>query len=141
MYQQSHHCKQSSLCVLVGMEWFYVYIVLFYDSKLNPFMIFFFSQWQYRMHPEICKFPSLHFYDNKLLNGSQMSNKSAPFHQINGLGPYVFYDIIDGQEVRGKSSGVMSLCNEHEADAAVEILKLFKKRLNLLSVSLTFSLS
>jgi len=89
------------------------------------------------MHPEICKFPSLHFYDNKLLNGSQMSNKSAPFHQISGLGPYVFYDIIDGQEVRGKSSGVMSLCNEHEADAAVEVLKFFKKRLNLLSVSLT----
>ncbi|KAL2319095.1 hypothetical protein Fmac_032971 [Flemingia macrophylla] len=44
---------------------------------------------QYRMHPEICKFRSLHFYDNKLLNGSQMSNKSAPFHQTKGLGPYV----------------------------------------------------
>ncbi|XP_029130085.1 uncharacterized protein LOC109812659 isoform X2 [Cajanus cajan] len=83
---------------------------------------------QYRMHPEICKFPSLHFYDNKLLNGSQISNKSAPFHQTKGLGPYVFYDIIDGQEVRGKNSGVMSLCNEHEADAAVEVLKFFKKR-------------
>lgn len=80
------------------------------------------------MHPEICKFPSLHFYDNKLLNGNQMSNKSAPFHQTKGLGPYVFYDIIDGQEVRGKNSGVMSLCNEQEADAAVEVLKFFKKR-------------
>ncbi|RDY11301.1 hypothetical protein CR513_04052, partial [Mucuna pruriens] len=78
---------------------------------------------QYRMHPEICKFPSLHFYDSKLLNGSQMSNKSAPFHQTKGLGPYVFYDIIDGQEVCGKNSGVMSLCNEHEADAAVEVLR------------------
>lgn len=83
---------------------------------------------QYRMHPEICKFPSLHFYDNKLLNGSQMSSKSAPFHQTEGLRPYVFYDIIDGREARGKNSGAMSLCNEHEADAAVEILRFFKKR-------------
>ncbi|KAK2425524.1 P-loop containing nucleoside triphosphate hydrolase superfamily protein [Trifolium repens] len=83
---------------------------------------------QYRMHPEICKFPSLHFYDNKLLNGSQMSSKSAPFHQTKGLGPYAFYDIIDGREAHGKNSGAMSLCNEHEADAAVEILRFFKKR-------------
>ncbi|XP_027341942.1 uncharacterized protein LOC113854861 isoform X2 [Abrus precatorius] len=83
---------------------------------------------QYRMHPEICKFPSFHFYDNKLLNGSQMSSKSAPFHQTRGLGPYVFYDIIDGREVHGKNSGVMSLCNEHEANAAVEVLRFFKKR-------------
>ncbi|MCH79336.1 P-loop containing nucleoside triphosphate hydrolases superfamily protein [Trifolium medium] len=83
---------------------------------------------QYRMHPEICMFPSLHFYDNKLLNGSQMSSKSAPFHQTEGLGPYAFYDIIDGREAHGKNSGAMSLCNEHEADAAVEILRFFKKR-------------
>ncbi|KAK7325346.1 hypothetical protein VNO77_29508 [Canavalia gladiata] len=83
---------------------------------------------QYRMHPEICKFPSLHFYDNKLLNGSQMSSKSAPFHQTKGLGPYVFYDVIDGREVRRKNAGAMSLCNEHEADAAVEVLRFFKKR-------------
>ena len=80
------------------------------------------------MHPEICKFPSLHFYDNKLLNGSQMSCKSAPFHQTKGLGPYVFYDITDGREVRGKNTGAMSLCNEHEVDAAVEVLRFFKKR-------------
>ncbi|KAI5434955.1 hypothetical protein KIW84_021687 [Lathyrus oleraceus] len=53
---------------------------------------------QYRMHPEICKFPSSHFYDNKLLNGSQMSSKSTPCHQTEGLGPYAFYDIVDGRE-------------------------------------------
>ena len=80
------------------------------------------------MHPEICRFPSLHFYDRKLLNGDKMSSKSAPFHEIEGLGPYVFYDIVDGQEHRGKNSGALSLYNEHEADAAVEVLRFFKKR-------------
>uniref|UniRef100_A0A2N9GL28 DNA2/NAM7 helicase-like C-terminal domain-containing protein n=1 Tax=Fagus sylvatica TaxID=28930 RepID=A0A2N9GL28_FAGSY len=57
-----------------------------------------------------------------------MSSKSTPFHEIEGLGPYVFYDIVDGQEHRGKNSGTMSLYNEYEANAAVEVLRFFKKR-------------
>lgn len=80
------------------------------------------------MHPEICRFPSLYFYDSKLLNGNQMSNISAPFHEIEGLGPYIFFDIVDGRELHGKNSGALSLYNEHEADAAVEVLRFFKKR-------------
>lgn len=80
------------------------------------------------MHPEICRFPSLHFYESKLLNGDQMSSKSTSFHETEGLGPYVFYDIVDGLELRGKNSGALSLYNEHEADAAVDLLKFFKKR-------------
>jgi senataxin len=68
-----------------------------------------------------------------------MSSKSAPFHQTKGLGPYAFYDIIDGREAHGKNSGAMSLCNEHEADAAVEILRFFKKRYRC-SISLSLSL-
>ncbi|XP_050380960.1 uncharacterized ATP-dependent helicase C29A10.10c isoform X2 [Argentina anserina] len=83
---------------------------------------------QYRMHPDICLFPSVHFYEKKLLNGDDMSGKSAPFHETKGLGPYIFYDVIDGRELRGKNSSGMSLYNEHEADAAVELLKFFKKR-------------
>ncbi|PIA43898.1 hypothetical protein AQUCO_01800146v1 [Aquilegia coerulea] len=82
---------------------------------------------QYRMHPEICKFPSLHFYDDKLLNGDQMSSKVAPFHENKYLGPYMFFDVVDGQESHGKS-GAMSLYNECEASVAVEILKFFSKR-------------
>ncbi|AEE29498.2 P-loop containing nucleoside triphosphate hydrolases superfamily protein [Arabidopsis thaliana] len=81
---------------------------------------------QYRMHPEICRFPSMHFYDNKLLNGVDMSSKSAPFHENHHLGPYVFYDIVDGQEHRSGDSS--SVCNEQEAEAAVQLLRFFKKR-------------
>lgn len=80
---------------------------------------------QYRMHPEICRFPSLHFYDGNLLNGDGMSNKEKPFHKTQGLGPYLFFDIVDGQELNGKNSG--SLYNECEADAAVELLRFFRK--------------
>ncbi|KAI3455745.1 hypothetical protein Pfo_012408 [Paulownia fortunei] len=82
---------------------------------------------QYRMHPEICHFPSSHFYEGKLLNGDQMSGKAASFHQTRCLGPYVFFDIIDGQELRGKNAASLSLYNESEADAAVEVLRFFKK--------------
>ena len=60
------------------------------------------------MHPEICQFPSLHFDDSKLMNGEQMSNKSASFHEIGVLGFFLFYDITDGQELRGKNSGASS---------------------------------
>lgn len=83
---------------------------------------------QYRMHPEICCFPSMHFYDSKLLNGDQMSGKSAVFHETEGLGPYVFFDIVDGLEVRGKNFGAYSLYNQHEVDATIEILRFFRKR-------------
>ncbi|KAL6496859.1 hypothetical protein OROGR_028788 [Orobanche gracilis] len=82
---------------------------------------------QYRMHPEICRFPSSHFYEGKLLNGEEMSGKTASFHETRCLGPYVFFDIIDGQELRGKNTASLSLYNESEADAAVEVLRFFKK--------------
>ncbi|XP_011072782.1 uncharacterized protein LOC105157939 isoform X1 [Sesamum indicum] len=81
---------------------------------------------QYRMHPEICRFPSLHFYEGKLLNGDQMSGKAASFHGTGCLGPYVFFDIIDGQELRGKNAASLSLYNESEAEAAVEVLQFFR---------------
>lgn len=83
---------------------------------------------QYRMHPEISQFPSLHFYNGKLLNGDDKSIRKVPFHKTEVLGPYVFFDIVDGQELSGKNSGGSSFCNECEADAAVEILRVFNQR-------------
>ncbi|CAI9114585.1 OLC1v1015339C1 [Oldenlandia corymbosa var. corymbosa] len=83
---------------------------------------------QYRMHPEICRFPSLHFYDGKLRNGDLTSSKAAAFHENEDLGPYLFFDVTDGKENLSKNSGSQSLCNECEADAAVEVIRFFKKR-------------
>ncbi|EPS61473.1 hypothetical protein M569_13324, partial [Genlisea aurea] len=80
---------------------------------------------QYRMHPEICRFPSSHFYEGKLLNGDETSKKAAPFHETRCLGPYVVFDVTDGQELRSKDAS--SLCNESEADAAVRLLMLLKE--------------
>ncbi|XP_062193349.1 uncharacterized protein LOC133896754 isoform X2 [Phragmites australis] len=83
---------------------------------------------QYRMHPEISRFPSLHFYENKLLDGAKMDDKSAPFHDHNYLGPYMFFDIVDGREYCGRNAATQSLCNEFEADAALQILTFLKNR-------------
>ncbi|TVU10094.1 hypothetical protein EJB05_43602 [Eragrostis curvula] len=83
---------------------------------------------QYRMNPEISRFPSLHFYDNKLLDGAKVVEKSASFHDHYCLGPYKFFDVADGRENCGRNSATQSLCNEFEADAAVELLKLFRSR-------------
>uniref|UniRef100_A0ACD5XU29 Uncharacterized protein n=1 Tax=Avena sativa TaxID=4498 RepID=A0ACD5XU29_AVESA len=83
---------------------------------------------QYRMHPDISRFPSLHFYENKLLDGAQKAEKSAPFHNHRCLGPYMFFDIADGRERGGTNAAAQSLCNQFEADAALEILSYLKNR-------------
>lgn len=83
---------------------------------------------QYRMHPEICRFPSMHFYEDQLLNGAEMEGRSALFHENCCLGPYMFFDIVDGHEHHGKNSGSVSLYNEAEVEVAVEILKFLNKR-------------
>ncbi|KAG8049768.1 hypothetical protein GUJ93_ZPchr0009g1168 [Zizania palustris] len=83
---------------------------------------------QYRMHPEISRFPSLHFYESKLLDGAQKADKSAPFHDHDCLGPYMFFDVADGREQCGKNAATQSLCNQFEADAALELLGFLKKR-------------
>lgn len=51
------------------------------------------------MHPDISRFPLLHFYENKQLDGAQKTEKSAPFHDHSCLGPYMFFDIVDSREL------------------------------------------
>ncbi|XP_031505640.1 uncharacterized protein LOC116267851 isoform X2 [Nymphaea colorata] len=83
---------------------------------------------QYRMHPEICQFPSLHFYEGRLLNGHDATKKSAPFHKSMFFGPYVFFDVTDGHERRGTGLGGLSISNKAEADVVIEVLRFLKKR-------------
>ncbi|EMS66782.1 hypothetical protein TRIUR3_27803 [Triticum urartu] len=86
---------------------------------------------KYRMHPYISRFPSLHFYENKLLDGAQKAEKSDPFHDHRCLGPYMFFDIADGHEHAGTSAAAQSLSNQFEAGAALEILSFLKNKCEL----------
>ncbi|RLM84487.1 hypothetical protein C2845_PM04G07410 [Panicum miliaceum] len=57
-----------------------------------------------------------------------MLTKRASFHDHVYLGPYMFFDIADGREHCERNAATQSLCNEFEADAALEILTFLKKR-------------
>ncbi|KAG7911030.1 hypothetical protein KL906_001410 [Ogataea polymorpha] len=75
---------------------------------------------QYRMHPEISKFPSKEFYDSKLLDGSGMAEKTArPWHAIQEYGPYRFFN-IEGSHQQNEQT--KSLYNYAEAKIALEIV-------------------
>uniref|UniRef100_I1QQ37 Uncharacterized protein n=1 Tax=Oryza glaberrima TaxID=4538 RepID=I1QQ37_ORYGL len=58
----------------------------------------------------------------------QAADKSAPFHGHDCLGPYMFFDVADGREQCGKNAATQSLCNQFEAEAALEILGFLKNR-------------
>jgi hypothetical protein len=62
-------------------------------------------QTQYRMHPEICAFPSAHFYQNKLQNAESVSGPShaAFFHQDPRFAPYLVFDIEGQEQLSGHS--------------------------------------
>ena len=77
---------------------------------------------QYRMHPEISRFPSREFYDGKLLDGEDMDKRTAkPWHQSDILGPYRFFDVQGTQQSAPRGH---SLINIAEIEVA---LKLFAR--------------
>ncbi|ODV93726.1 hypothetical protein PACTADRAFT_51485 [Pachysolen tannophilus NRRL Y-2460] len=76
---------------------------------------------QYRMHPDISKFPSFEFYDSKLIDGPNMAEVNArPWHVQNYLKPYEFFDIVTGRQEQ--SSLTRSLFNITEAKIALELV-------------------
>ncbi|AJV71080.1 Sen1p [Saccharomyces cerevisiae YJM1574] len=82
---------------------------------------------QYRMHPSISKFPSSEFYQGRLKDGPGMDilNK-RPWHQLEPLAPYKFFDIISGRQEQNAKT--MSYTNMEEIRVAIELVDyLFRK--------------
>ncbi|KAF6844538.1 helicase sen1 [Colletotrichum musicola] len=79
---------------------------------------------QYRMHPEISMFPSLQFYEGKLVDGDDMSAlRQQPWHATDLLSPYRFFD-VEGSQMKGAKG--RSLVNQAEIKVAIELYERFR---------------
>lgn len=82
---------------------------------------------QYRMHPDISRFPSREFYNGRLQDGPNMDiiNK-RPWHACTPLQPYKFFDISTGRQEQNTKT--MSYVNLEEIQVAMDLVSfLFKK--------------
>lgn len=90
---------------------------------------------QYRMHPEISRFPSKMFYQSRLQDGPNMDKiASAIWHSQYEFPPYRFFNVMDGQEKIGRGK---SIYNVAEADAAVALVDMLCSRLPTVKVNTT----
>ncbi|RDW92450.1 hypothetical protein BP5796_01844 [Coleophoma crateriformis] len=79
---------------------------------------------QYRMHPEISRFPSKQFYHSRLVDGNGMAKlRTQPWHASTILGPYRFFDV---QGVQTKEARGHSFINVPELNAAIRLYERLK---------------
>lgn len=84
---------------------------------------------QYRMHPSIRRWPSAHFYGDRLVDSdSVLSQPDEPFYALQPLWPYAFLDCCGGREERGGGGGY-SWMNRGEAALAAALYARFKASL------------
>ncbi|QRG35868.1 hypothetical protein FDK38_000193 [Candidozyma auris] len=76
---------------------------------------------QYRMHPQISRFPSLQFYNSRLKDGNGMYEKNdRPWHREFPYSPYRFFDILSKHQQSDKTK---SFFNYSEAQVALELVQ------------------
>ncbi|CAD8052608.1 unnamed protein product [Paramecium sonneborni] len=85
------------------------------DNDFKPF----FLDMQYRMHPQIREFPSLHFYDNKLIDHFSVYERLIPNNYFNQR--VLFIDVESEETKDDKSYQNLIECN-----MIVEVLKNIK---------------
>jgi senataxin len=74
---------------------------------------------QYRMHPEISRFPSITFYDGRLQDGPGMAKlRHRPWHESTLLTPYRFFDV---QGLHQSAPKGHSLVNLAELQVAMQL--------------------
>jgi senataxin len=75
---------------------------------------------QFRMHPDICRFPSAYFYQGALRTADSVRARAAqPFHAAPPLHPFAFFDVPAGCERRAPGSS--SSFNTAEAELAATL--------------------
>ena len=98
---------------------------------------------QYRMHPEIRRFPSANFYEDSLVDAaSVLARPRAWYHDDVFLRPFLFYD-VHGYENRSFELGSgTSLSNAVEADFVIALLhRLHMRAMDVDSGASTVSIS
>lgn len=79
---------------------------------------------QYRMHSEICQFPSLHFYGARL--------KTSGNHFQFPVKPYVLLDIVDSQECKDNPSNIFNMPEaSFVSNLCLELLKVLPASISL----------
>ena len=93
---------------------------------------------QYRMHPSISLFPNRMFYENQILDGPNVKQRSNVRHFLEGkmYGSYSFINVAHGREEVDKSH---SLRNMVEAAVASEIVSRLFKGMSKLATNLSLS--
>lgn len=80
---------------------------------------------QYRMLPQISRFPAARFYKGALDDAPQLKRApQMPWHELRCLAPYVFYDVADGRAEELNSSWSNAL----EAQLALHIVRMLLAR-------------